>query len=253
MVRPLSELVLDGLLGPLQDLPFPASTTIPRLEPYYEDNVKISMTFPRTTVPWNIGTLLAALEILYHYLRVRDSRSTLEATIAASTGQRAALTVSKVPTQHLQAQFTMHEESTQLDTVDVIFYLDEPVSRENAMSVLNHARLWSIGYPAGQVIQVTDVKSFRSARTLMTFAALGTPPGWATMTFDEAYRAFTAIQVVGEQRIGRPWTVFRAGIANSHGDSLGRIQYLADWPVSDTAVPPEIIGSNGTAQESQIV
>ena len=70
------------------------------------------------------------------------------------------------------------------------------------------------------------------------------------MTFDEAYRAFTAIQVVGEQRTGRPWTVFRAGIRNSHGDSLGRVRYLADWPVSDNVVPPEVSGLNGTAQKS---
>ena len=245
MARPLSELILTDLVRPLQ-MP-PASAIIPRVEPYYDRNVKIIVTLPGN-VPWKVGDLAKALNTLYRYFEVRDSRSKLELTIVGPEGQRAVIRVIRVPVQSVQTKYAAHEGSTTSDSLNLFFYPGDPISEQDALSVLGQAREWSASEPPFAFLQRTDVKEFRSRRMLMRFTPLIPSPRSGVLSFEEVHGAFANIQLIGQRRagIGTPWAVFRVGIINYRGEYVGNIQSLADWPASD-AVSSEVVGSIATS------
>ena len=214
----------------------PATLTIPRVEPHYDGNTKTDITFPTTSAPWKIDNLITALRILYLYLQPRDSKGTLYLTIRGLDRQNAVLRIDKVLFEHSQAKYIAHTGSTELDTLDVYWYPNDRARLTDAISVLDQAREWAAGFPSERVVQVTDTKEFRSGSTLLSFTAIPTRAGWATMNFDEVYRAFTAVKTIGGQRPGKPWSAFRASVSNARDQYLGAIQYNANWPPSDVSV-----------------
>ena len=234
MPKKLSRVIEEHLIRPLQALPATRTTT--RIELTYDTSIKIQLIFPTASALWKLGDLVAALRILNNYLQPRDSKATLDLTIRGSDRQSAILRIDKVPFERSQAKYIAYEGSTQLDTLDVFWYTDDRVSEADAVSVLDQAREWAAGFPSERVIAVTDAKQFQSGSTLLSFIVRPTHAGWATMNFDEAYRAFTSAKSIGEERTGRPWSAFIAAVTNARNQHVGYIKYLADWNPLDVSL-----------------
>ena len=168
------------------------------------------------------------LEILKQHFSEHPSTDTMDMTIANASRQRAVLQISLVPIDKYTAYINPGGSKGARDGVQVIFYPEDPVAKDEVIRLFTDAVMSFEEHPPGTLAQSGSKILFRLENLHLTIRIRPFARGSTGVSYEELRDALVTIHQVVKQKQEDQWSNLVASVLDPDNNPRATV-ILSDW------------------------